>query len=185
VPAAEVVIVGTFTTENEPSQGSVLFTDDNFSVDTGESEIYTPVSITGYLDQNGFMRVRLPLNIGSDTMPQPRAYHCVIGVQQYSAEFDFIINPAQTIIDLATLIPVSPVPTLTSTYVESVAGMSGNISAKALSDAVGVWSPAAGDSAYETWLKAGNTGTVNDFFEAYRGVQGVQGVAGPTGDTGP
>lgn len=185
MPVPEVVIVGTFTTENEPSQGSVLFTDEHFSVDAGDSEIYTPVSITGYLDQNGFMRVRLPLNIGADTMPQPRSYHCVIGVQQYTSEFDFVINPAQTVIDLATLIPVSPVPTPVDTYVSSVAGMTGNISAQALSDAVGQWSPAAGDSAYETWLKAGNTGTVNDFFEAYRGVQGVQGVPGTTGEPGP
>ena len=184
MPVPEVVIVGTFTTENEPSTGSVLFTDEHFSVDAGESEIYTPVNVTGYLDQNGFMRVRLPLNIGSDTMPQPRSYHCVIGVQHYTAEFDFVINPAQTIIDLATLIPVSPVPTLVGKYVESVAGMSGNISAQALSDAVGQWSPAAGDSAYEIWLKAGNTGTVSDFFEAYRGVQGVPGVEGPSGSQG-
>jgi hypothetical protein len=185
VPVPEVVVVGTFTTENEPSQGVVTFTDKHFSVDALESEIYTPVHVTGYLDQNGFMRVRLPLNIGNDTIPQPRTYHCVIGVLEYHAEFDFVINPAQTMIDLATLIPVSPVPTLTGDYVASVAGMTGNISAEALSEAVGTWSPAAGDSAYEIWLKAGNTGTINDFFEAYRGLQGVPGVAGPDGGQGP
>lgn len=184
MPVPEVVIVATFTTENEPSQGTVVFTDDHFSVDASDSEIYTPVRVTGYLDQNGFMRVRLPLNVGLDTLPQPRMYHCIIGVLEYHAEFDFVINPTQTLIDLATIIPVSPVPTLTASYVASVAGMSGNISAEELATKVGEWSPAAGDSAYETWLRAGNVGTVEDFFNAYRGAQGVPGVEGPAGPQG-
>lgn len=39
-----------------------------------------------------------------------------------------------------------------------------------------------GESAYETWLKAGHLGTTEDFL---RSLRGTDGSAGPTGQTGP
>ncbi len=39
-----------------------------------------------------------------------------------------------------------------------------------------------GESAYETWLKAGHLGTTEDFL---RSLRGADGSAGPTGQTGP
>lgn len=44
-----------------------------------------------------------------------------------------------------------------------------------------------GKSAYELWLEAGNEGSLEDFFEAFRGTagqQGLQGIPGAKGDTG-
>jgi hypothetical protein len=43
---------------------------------------------------------------------------------------------------------------------------------------------ADGDSAYQVWLDAGNTGTQADFLASLVGPQGPQGEAGPTGPTG-
>lgn len=42
-----------------------------------------------------------------------------------------------------------------------------------------------GKSAYELWLDEGNTGTIQDFFDAMRGQDGNAGTTGPTGPAGP
>lgn len=41
-----------------------------------------------------------------------------------------------------------------------------------------------GKSAYELWLDAGHSGTINDFFDWLKGVQGEQGEQGEKGDDG-
>jgi hypothetical protein len=42
-----------------------------------------------------------------------------------------------------------------------------------------------GQSAYQTWLSLGNTGTESDFISSLVGPQGIQGFTGPTGPQGP
>lgn len=48
----------------------------------------------------------------------------------------------------------------------------------------GMTLPDNGLSAYEVWLKNGNTGTEEDFLRAIKGAKGDQGVQGPKGDKG-
>lgn len=43
---------------------------------------------------------------------------------------------------------------------------------------------APGASAYEVWLAAGNSGTVNDYLASLKGPKGDTGETGPKGDTG-
>jgi hypothetical protein len=185
VPQPTVVVHGKFVTGIQPSQGTVTFTDNNFSVDSGDPVVFTPNFFECFLDQNGEFWVNLPLNVGINSTPVPREYHVEVAVGGHAQQFDFVLGPTSMTVEFSSIIPVAPLPTLPQQFVASLAGMTGAISASQFLDVVPELIGQNGKDNYELWLANGNVGSYLDYLETITGPQGPTGPAGITGNQGP
>lgn len=181
----KVTVHGRFLDGDLPAQGTVVFSDPAFSVDSANGTISTPAFVRAYLDQNGEFWASLPINVGVNSTPAPRAYHCDVSVGGSSRTFDFVLNPSLLMVELVDLMEVAEPPVLPPSYVASIGGMSGVITYTEFASVFPTLAPSAGKSAYQLWLDQGHTGTVLDFFNAQRGQQGPVGADGQRGETGP
>lgn len=179
--------------EDNPVTGQVTFTNEFYLSSTTSNVMYVPDDIIAYLNQDGEFYQDLPRTDSTTLTPGQWSYIVLEQINGHERIYRITLtSDAGTQVELNSLAPTNSQDfILPDTYVRSIAGLSGDISASQLLADVGLIAPNAGKSAYQVAQDNGFVGTQQQWLATLIGPAGSPGVAGPpgapgaTGSTGP
>lgn len=183
-----IIIHGHFLDlEGQPATGTVTFENVYYLTSIVDDVTFVPDSVVAYLDQNGEFYTELPRTDNTTVLPGRWVYQVYQNINGYNKSYTIELTSASgPQVELTSLAPTGDGPIdLPETYVRSIGGLVGDISAAQLRADIGLISGVAGKSAYEVWKDNGNFGSEGEFLASLVGPVGPTGDQGPLGPVGP